>query len=58
MRALELKTKVSEAIENCKKVSDLPACADDIKRNLDFAIEVLGVKPENVTLLATEDLFN
>ena len=56
-RAPEFKTKVSEAIENCKKVKDLPACVDDIRRKLDFAIEVLGVKSENVNLLVTEDLF-
>ena len=59
-RALEpeFKTKVSEAIKECKKVKDLPACDGDIKRMLDFGIEELGVKPENVILLVTEDVFD
>ena len=58
-RALELefKTKVSDALKICKNVKDLPACVDDIKRMLDFAVEKLGVKPENVILLVTEDVF-
>ena len=57
-RAQELKTKVSKAIEECKNVNDLPTCVDDIKRKMDFVVEVLGVKPENVILLMTEDVFN
>ena len=59
-RALEpeFKTKISDALNECKNVQDLPACVDDIKSKLDFAIEKLGVKPENVILLVTEDLFN
>ena len=56
-RAPEFQTKLSEAFENCKKVADLPACVDDIKRKLDFAVEELGVKSENVILLVTEDVF-
>ena len=56
-RAPELKTKVSEAFERCKRVKDLPACVDDIKRKLDFAVEELGVKSENVILLVNEDVF-
>ncbi len=35
----------------------MPACADDIKQMLDFALEDLGVKPKNVILLVTEELF-
>jgi hypothetical protein len=52
-RALELNTKVSEALQKCKRVADLPACAEDLKRMLNFSLENLGVKPENVTLMAT-----
>ena len=56
-RAPEFQNKVSEALKNCKKIADLPACVDDIKRKLDFVVENLGVKPENVILLMTEDVF-
>ena len=54
----EFKTKISDALKECKNVKDLPACVDDIKSKLDFVVEKLGVKPENVILLVTEDLFN
>ena len=59
-RALEpeFKTKISDALKECKNVQDLPYCVNDIKRKLDFAVEKLGVKPENVILLVTEDLFD
>ena len=56
-RAPEFQTKVSEALKNCEKIANLPACVDDIKIKLDFVVEKLGVKPENVILLVTEDLF-
>ena len=55
--APEFQSKVSEALKNSEKIADLPACVDDIKRKLDFVVENLGVKPENVILLVTEDLF-
>ena len=44
-RAPEFQTKVSEALKNCEKIANLPACVDDIKRKLDFVVENLGVKP-------------
>jgi hypothetical protein len=39
-------------------MNDLNACAEDIKKMLEFSLENLGVKPENVTLLVTEEVFN
>ena len=56
-RAEELKTQVPEALKKLKIVADLPACDDDMKRIMDFSVEVIGVRPENVTLLVTEDTF-
>ena len=56
-RAEELKTQVPEALKKLKIVADLPACDDDLKRMVDFSIEVIGVKAENFTLLVTEDTF-
>ena len=35
----------------------MPACSDDITRMLNFSLEDLGVKPKNVILFVTEDLF-
>ena len=43
-RVEELKTQVLEAL-------------DDLKRMVDFSLEVIGVKAENFTLLVTEDTF-
>ena len=57
LRIEELKTLIPQALQNCKKVADLPACVEDIKRMLDFSLEELGVKPEDVILLVTENLF-
>ena len=56
-RVKELKTQFPEALKKLKIVADLPACDDDMKRILDFSIEDIGVKPENITLLVTEDTF-
>ena len=56
-RVEELKTQVLEALKKLKKVADLPACDDDLKRMVDFSLEVIGVKAENFTLLVTEDTF-
>ena len=56
-RIEELKNEVPKAIDKCHKEPNLPACVNDIDVMLNFAIEELGVKPENVILLVTEDLF-
>ena len=52
-RVKELEVEIPKAIQKCKTVGDLPACVDDISGILNFMIEVLGVKPENVKLLVT-----
>ena len=52
-----LKGEVDKAIQTLKKVPPLPATVNDIEVMLNFAIEELGVKPENVILLVTDDLF-
>ena len=41
-----------------KKMKDLKIVSEDIKNWLNFSIEILGVKPEDVEILGTEDFFN
>jgi hypothetical protein len=36
----------------------LPACVNDIKWMLNFLVEVMGVKPKDVRLLVTNDVFS
>ena len=57
-RIEELEIEVPEAIKNCKKVSDLPACVNDISQALNFMTEEMSVKPEHTKLLVVEELFN
>ncbi len=57
-RVEELKIEIPEAIKKCKTVSDLPACVNDIKWMLNFLVEVMGVKPKDVRLLVTNDVFS
>ena len=42
-----------EALKKCKKVANLPACVNDISGMMNFMVNVMGVKPEDVTLLTT-----
>ena len=56
-RIEELKIKIPEALKKCKKVDDLKACKIDIEQMLNFGLEILGVKPEDLILLVTQDLF-
>ena len=53
----QLKIEVPKAIQTRKIVKPLPATVNDIEVMLNFAIEELGVKPENVILLVSDDLF-
>ena len=57
-RIEELEIEVPEAIKNCKKVSDLPACVNDISQALNFMTEEMSVKPEHTKLLVVEELFD
>ena len=52
-----LKMELTEAIKKCKKVDNLPACKTDIEKMLNFVLQILGVKPRDITLMVTEDLF-
>ena len=56
-RIEELKIEIPEALKKCKKVGDLKACKNDMEQIVNFALQILGVKPEDMTLLVTEDLF-
>ena len=49
--------ELTEAIKKCKKVDNLPACKTDIEKMLNFVLQILGVKPRDITLMVTEDLF-
>ena len=56
-RSEELKIEIPEALKKCKKVGDLKACKNDMEQIVNFLLQILGVKPEDMTLLMTEDLF-
>jgi hypothetical protein len=53
-REKELAKEISEGLKNLKKLSSLETTIDDGKQIQDFAIRVLDVPPENISLLATE----
>ena len=38
-------------------MNDLEECEIDMKQMLNFGYQVLGIKPEDITILATENLF-
>jgi hypothetical protein len=53
-REKELATEIPEGLKNLKKLSSLETTIEDGKQIQDFAIRVLDVPPENISLLATE----
>ena len=56
-RIEELKIEIPEALKKYKKVSDLEPCKIDLELFLNFGTQVMGAKPEDIIVLATESLF-
>jgi hypothetical protein len=53
-REKELATEIPEGLKNLKKLSSLETTVEDGKQIQDFAIRVLDIPPEKISLLATE----
>jgi hypothetical protein len=53
-REKELATEIPEGLKSLKKLSKLETTIEDGKEIQDFAIRVLDIPPENISLLATE----
>ena len=53
-REKELATEIPEGLKNLKKLSSLETTIEDGKQIQDFAIRVLDIPPEKISLLATE----
>ena len=56
-RIEELKIEIPEALKKYKKVGDLEPCKIDLELFLNFGTQVMGAKPEDIIVLATESLF-
>jgi hypothetical protein len=54
VRANELTENVNYGLKNLEKLKNLSATIDDGKLIQDFMIQILGVHPEKIHLLATE----